>query len=114
MRIGRSASDTASKEVECNTVTSQAAARLVLDDSVRLAFIAVAGTEWRNQMETETSGNGGRGTETGADTSEAGGRGAQTAYTCIACGTVNYVDPNWSWFTCWKCNLQKPLPLPGR
>jgi hypothetical protein len=57
--------------------------------------------------------NGGQGTERGADAGEAGGRGAQTAYTCINCGAVNYVDPNWSWFTCWKCNLQKPLPLPG-
>jgi hypothetical protein len=74
----------------------------------------VVGTEWRNEMETKTSGAGGPGTEAGADASEAGGRGAQTAYTCVACGTVNYVDPNWSWFTCWKCNLQKPLPLPGR
>jgi hypothetical protein len=64
-------------------------------------------------METKTNGNGGPGTKEGADAGEAGGRGAQTVYTCSNCGALNYVDPSWSWFTCWKCNLQKPLPLPG-
>ena len=67
----------------------------------------------RPRMEKEMTGNGGRGTQKGADAGEAGGRGAQTVYVCINCGAQNYVDPNWSWFSCWKCNLQKPLPLPG-
>jgi len=70
--------------------------------------------ECGNEMEANTSGNGGRGTEKGTDPSEAGGRAAQSAQTCFNCGAVNYVDPNWTWFTCWKCNMQKPLPLPGR
>jgi hypothetical protein len=64
-------------------------------------------------METTTDGKAGRGMEKGADAGEAGGRSAQSVYTCISCGAQNYVDPNWSWFTCWKCNLQKPLPLRG-
>jgi hypothetical protein len=83
-----------------------------------LFSLALLLPQWLGQndgrdMETRMDGNGGRGTEKGADAGEAGGRGSQTVYTCINCGAQNYVDPNWSWFTCWKCNLQKPLPLPG-
>jgi hypothetical protein len=64
-------------------------------------------------MDTNPAEKGGRGQERGADGAEASGRSAQSVYTCISCGAQNYFDPNWSWFTCWKCNLQKPLPLPG-
>ena len=78
-----------------------------------LASYAPARAEWRAKMETKLSGNGGRGREKGADSGEAGGRSAQSVYTCFNCGALNYVDPSWTWFTCWKCNLQKPVPLPG-
>ena len=81
---------------------------------LHLPLLHRRGQNGRARMETKMSGNGGRGTEDGAAAGEAGGRGAQSVYTCINCGAQNYVDPNWSWFTCWKCNLQKPLPLPGR
>jgi hypothetical protein len=64
-------------------------------------------------MDTETSGSGGRGREQETDNAEASGRSRQSVYTCFNCGALNYVDPDWTWFTCWKCNLQKPLPLPG-
>jgi hypothetical protein len=38
-----------------------------------------------------------------ADTSEAGGRGRKLLYTCFADGAGNYVESNWTWFTCWRC-----------
>jgi hypothetical protein len=67
--------------------------------------------EYRKQM--ETNDKGGRGKEQEAGGSEASGRGRQSAQTCFNCGALNYVDSDWTWFTCWKCNLQKPMPLPG-
>jgi len=54
---------------------------------------------------------GGQGQEPGK--AEVSGRAQQLLYTCFNCGAQNYVDPDWTWFTCWKCNLQKPLPLRG-
>jgi len=65
-------------------------------------------------MDTKASEKGGRGREPETANAEASGRSRQTVYTCFSCGAQNYVDPDWTWFTCWKCNLQKPLPLPGR
>jgi hypothetical protein len=56
---------------------------------------------------------GGRGKKE-ADAAEASGRGRQLLYSCFNCGAQNYVDSDWTWFTCWQCNLQKPMPLPGR
>ena len=46
---------------------------------------------------------GGSGAEKGADNSEAGGRGRKLLYTCFADGAGNYVESNWTWFTCWRC-----------
>jgi hypothetical protein len=63
-----------------------------------------------DQMDAKEKG--GRGTkDSGA---EASGRGRQLLYSCFNCGAQNYVDSDWTWFTCWQCNLQKPVPLPGR
>jgi hypothetical protein len=45
---------------------------------------------------------GGSGTEKG-DSGEAGGRGRKVLYTCFNDGAGNYVDSNWTWFTCWRC-----------
>lgn len=60
-----------------------------------------------------TKDKGGRGGDA-PENAEVGGRGRQLSYACFNCGAVNYVESDWTWFTCWKCNLQKPLPLPGR
>jgi hypothetical protein len=54
---------------------------------------------------------GGAGQEPGK--SEVSGRTQQLLYECFNCGAQNYVDPDWTWFVCWKCGLQKPLPLRG-
>jgi hypothetical protein len=65
-------------------------------------------------MDQKPGENGGIGKEKGAtEEAEAAGRGSQLLYTCFNCGAQNYVDPNWTWFTCWKCALQKPVTLPG-
>ena len=61
----------------------------------------------------ETTERGGPGKEAADSGAEAGGRGRQSLYTCFSCGAQNYVDPDWTWFSCWKCQLKKPLPLPG-
>jgi hypothetical protein len=61
----------------------------------------------------EASEKGGPGKEHLAGGAEVAGKGRQLIYTCFNCGAQNYVESDWSWFTCWKCNLQKPLPLPG-
>jgi hypothetical protein len=66
------------------------------------------------KADTNSEGKGGIGKEKGAsDDSQVSGRSRQVVYTCFQCGAANYVDPNWTWFTCWKCNFQKPVPLPG-
>ncbi|MEY2518589.1 MAG: hypothetical protein QOF24_348 [Verrucomicrobiota bacterium] len=64
-------------------------------------------------IESKSGESGGRGREKESDGAEVAGRGRQALQTCFNCGAENYVDPNWSWFTCWKCALKKPLPLPG-
>jgi hypothetical protein len=47
---------------------------------------------------------GGLGMENaGPETSEAGPRSKRMAYTCWNDGASNYVEPNWEWFTCWRC-----------
>jgi hypothetical protein len=63
------------------------------------------------QMDTNDKGGHGREPETGGP--EASGRGRQSVAICFNCGAQNHVDSDWTWFTCWKCNLQKPMPLPG-
>lgn len=63
-------------------------------------------------MQTKEKGGYGRQPDA-AGNAEAEGRGRQLMFTCFGCGAQNTVDADWTWFTCWKCNLQKPLPLPG-
>jgi hypothetical protein len=47
---------------------------------------------------------GGRGVEmAGPEAAEAGPRVKRLAYTCWNDGVANYVEPNWEWFTCWRC-----------
>jgi hypothetical protein len=62
--------------------------------------------------EMDAKEKGGRGMK--ESPGEASGRGRQSLYSCFNCGAQNYVDSDWTWFTCWQCNLQKPVPLPGR
>ncbi|MEY2481601.1 MAG: hypothetical protein QOK24_129 [Verrucomicrobiota bacterium] len=64
-------------------------------------------------IESKSGENGGRGRETESDGAEVAGRTRQSLQTCFNCGAENYVDLIWSWFTCWKCALKKPMPLPG-
>lgn len=47
---------------------------------------------------------GGLGTENaGPETAEASPRSKRMAYTCWNDAAPNYVEPNWEWFTCWRC-----------
>jgi len=64
-------------------------------------------------MNTSVNDKGGRGREPETVGSEATGRGRQSVEICFNCGAQNHIDSDWTWFTCWKCNLQKPMPLPG-
>jgi hypothetical protein len=34
---------------------------------------------------------------------EVAGRSRMLLYTCFNDGAGNYVDPNWTSFTCWRC-----------
>jgi hypothetical protein len=61
----------------------------------------------------EANDKGGRECPQPAGGAEVAGKGRQLMSTCFNCGAQNYVEADWTWFTCWKCNLQKPLPLPG-
>ena len=59
-------------------------------------------------------GKGGAGKEKDeSEGAQVSGRGRQLIYTCFQCGAQNYVDPNWTWFTCWRCEFKKPVSLPG-
>jgi hypothetical protein len=59
-------------------------------------------------------GNGGAGREKDvSEGAQVSGRGRQLIYTCFQCGAQNYVDANWTWFTCWQCQFKKPVSLPG-
>jgi hypothetical protein len=40
---------------------------------------------------------------------EAGGRAKRKVLMSYwRCGAANYVDPDWKWFTCWKCGMTYP------
>lgn len=78
--------------------------------ALTLAFLSFERQYPGEQMKSE---NGGRGEEKENGGADAGGRSRQVIYSCFNCGAENYVDPNWTWFTCWKCDMKKPLPLPG-
>lgn len=49
-------------------------------------------------------GKGGTGKEKddGAG-AEVTGRRRMALYTCFNDGAGNYVDPSWTWFSCWRC-----------
>jgi hypothetical protein len=54
---------------------------------------------------TQPNGEGGKG-QGNEDTTaaEAGGRGKRMLlYTCFNDGAGNYIDPSWTWFSCWRC-----------
>jgi hypothetical protein len=52
----------------------------------------------------QPEGKGGVGIEKDNDGgAEAGGRGRKLLYVCANDGAGNYVDPEWKWFTCWRC-----------
>lgn len=38
-----------------------------------------------------------------AEPGEATPRSKRMAYTCWNDGASNFVEPNWEWFTCWRC-----------
>lgn len=40
------------------------------------------------------------------ESAEAGGRGKQILYICFNDGAGNYVDPSWTWFSCWRCGTK--------
>ena len=60
-----------------------------------------------NGTNEKSEGPGGLGKEKGDSAGgEVGGRGKRTVlYTCFRDGAQNYVDPDWKWFTCWRCGV---------
>jgi hypothetical protein len=49
-------------------------------------------------------GPGGAGTEKDeAGGAEVAGRSRKLLYTCFNDGAGNYVESDWTWFTCWRC-----------
>jgi hypothetical protein len=50
-------------------------------------------------------GNGGVGKERDENAADevAGRSNRLLLYTCFNDGAGNYVDPSWTWFTCWRC-----------
>jgi hypothetical protein len=49
-------------------------------------------------------GNGGAGLEKDdAQGAEVAGRAKRILYTCWNDGAGNYIDPAWTWFSCWRC-----------
>ena len=34
---------------------------------------------------------------------EVAGRARTLLYTCLNDGAGNYIQPDWKWFTCWRC-----------
>jgi hypothetical protein len=56
------------------------------------------------KVEKQPEGPGGVGQEKDtSESTEAGGRSKMLLYTCFNDGAGNYVDPNWKWFSCWRC-----------
>lgn len=53
--------------------------------------------------EKKQEGPGGTGKEKESEGAEVAGRGKQLLYVCFNDGAGNYVDPDWKWFTCWRC-----------
>jgi hypothetical protein len=62
-------------------------------------------TEEKTDKQPEGPGGVGKEKDESAD-AEAGGRGKRTVlYTCFRDGAQNWVDPDWTWFTCWRCGV---------
>jgi hypothetical protein len=57
------------------------------------------------KTDTKPEGKGGPGQEKDESAgAEVAGRGKQLVlYTCFNDGAGSYVDPDWKWFTCWRC-----------
>jgi hypothetical protein len=65
---------------------------------------AAAGTLIMKETDKQPDGPGGIGKEKDeSESAEVAGRGSQILYTCFNDGAGNYVDPNWKWWTCWRC-----------
>jgi hypothetical protein len=59
-------------------------------------------TETKPERTPEGKGGPGKEKEESAD-AEVAGRSKGLLYTCFNDGAGNYVDPSWTWFTCWRC-----------
>ena len=57
------------------------------------------------KIDKKSEGPGGAGTEKEESAgAEVGGRGKRKLlYTCFADGAGNYVESDWTWFSCWRC-----------
>jgi hypothetical protein len=58
------------------------------------------------KTDKQPDGPGGIGRE---KESEVAGRGKGFIYTCWNDGAGNYVDPDWEWYTCWRCGVMSNL-----
>jgi hypothetical protein len=56
-----------------------------------------------DKADKQKEGPGGMGKENPNGGSEAGGRGRQLLWTCFNDGAGNYIDPDWKWWSCWRC-----------
>jgi hypothetical protein len=56
------------------------------------------------KTERTPEGKGGVGKEKEESAgAEVAGRQRQLLYTCFNDGAGNYIDPSWTWFSCWRC-----------
>ena len=57
------------------------------------------------KIDKKSEGPGGAGVEKDKSPGEeVAGRGKRLLlYTCFADGAGNYIDPSWTWFSCWRC-----------
>jgi hypothetical protein len=56
------------------------------------------------KIDKKSEGPGGAGTEKEESPgTEVAGRGKKCLYVCFADGAGNYIDPSWTWFSCWRC-----------
>ena len=58
----------------------------------------------KEPMDKKPEGKGGAGKEKDeAAGAEVAGRARTLLYTCLNDGAGNYIQPDWKWFTCWRC-----------
>lgn len=56
------------------------------------------------ETERKPEGKGGAGNEKDeAAGAEVAGRSRKLLYTCFNDGAGNYVQADWTWFSCWRC-----------